>query len=241
MPVLVSFGRSVKNYLENLPTVLGFGLLLFFVFFFMQFSNFFVSSGSVFVFYSLPDSSPVSLGFVALSVGVFLFFYSVFVTLMVFAVRNNLSRVKLQYYLAEKIQKFAFKYFVFLFLLSLFSFLLASAFSAIGIPLGIAFFLLFFVYSALMFVPQVIVVDESSLVDSLKNNLEFASKNFSSVAFVVIIGIALVFALSLIEFVFDYLFFVGNIFSFILAFFFLIPFIETLKTEIYMKKFTLIS
>ena len=232
--------RALRGHFENLSTVLGFGLLLFFVFFFLQFSNFFASSGSVFVFYNFPDTSFFSFAMLVLSVSVFLFFYSIFACLMVFAVRNSLSRVKVQYYLAEKIRKFAFKFFIFSFALSLLSFLLVFVSNFLGIPSFVPFFVLFLVFCSLQFVLQAIVIDEASIAHSVFNNFEFVSKNFDGLLLVAFFGVVLVIAVALVEFVFDYVFFAGNIFSFLLTFFFVIPFIESLKTEIYMKKFTII-
>lgn len=231
---------AFRHYLQNFSTVLGFGLLLVFVFLFAQFSGVFISSGSVFVSYSVFGGNLFFLLAMFLSVLVFLFFYSVFVCLMVFAVRNHLSKVKLNYYLTQKIRKFAVKYFVFSVVFSVVAFLLVLLSNIFNLPGFLVFFVLFAGFSFLSFVPQSVVVDENSIFGSIVNNFEFISKNFSGFVFILLVGMFLVFLLVLAEFLFATLLFAGNIFSLLLALFFVVPFMEVLKTHFYMKKFSLI-
>jgi len=240
MDYILTLKAAFKNYLANFSTVLGFGLLLVFVFLFLQFSNTFISSGSIFVYYNLQQATLISTVLLLFSGIIFLFFYSIFVSLMIFAIRNHLSQVKLHYYLTQKIRKFAVKHFIFSVLLTLFAYLFVFLGNYLNIPTIAIFFVLFLVFSSVIFVPQSLVVDEGSIKASIINNFEFISKNFASFALVLISGIILMIFLVLIEFAVDNFLFIGNILSLLLMFFFLIPFMEALKTQIYLKKFALI-
>lgn len=233
--------KSLKYYFENFSSVQGFGLLLVFVLFFMNFSSIFFSTGSVFFDYSFLQKPSIDLLLLFAGMLVFFFFYSLFVVLIVFSVRNHLSRVKTHYYLTEKIRLFALKYFVFLCLSAFFSFL---AWFFFGIFLGvkilafIAMFALFFVF---LFLPQAIVVDEQSLFSSIQNTIDFFSKNMPSNALVFFTTLVFFYAAVLSEFILNYFFMPGEFFSLLFLTVFVVPFIEILKTVYYMQKFGLVK
>ncbi len=235
------FRNSVRYYLENISSVLGFALLLIFVIFFLNFSGVFVSSGSVFFDYSaIEDIGPDFLLFLA-GLLVFLFFYSMFVILMVFSVRNYLSQVKLHYYLADKIRKFALKYFVFLVAMTVLSFLVSYFFSFIVFSKILGFVALAILFSLFLFLPQSIVIDEESLYSSIQNNIEFSMKNLQTVALVFVAGLLLFYAVVLLEFALNSFFIPGEFLSLLLTVLFIVPFIEAVKTAYYMQKFGLVK
>jgi hypothetical protein len=160
---------------------------------------------------------------------------------MVFGVRRELSAVRLHYYLTEQFSKFSLKYFIFL----LFFSAAVTAFSAFfflhSAPMLTVNFMVFLFSLAFVFVAQAIVVDEASLFTSIKLNFEYIYRNFDSFLYVAAVGVVLTFSLVLLEYILDYFFMAGWFITVLISLLFLIPFLETLKTQLYMNKFDLIK
>ena len=106
---------ALREYQENFRVALSFGLLLVFVpvllLEFFQSQNIFFSSGSFFAEFAL--TSPTVMIPEIILVVFFYVLYSLFVSLMVFGVRKNLSKVRVEYYLSEMMKKFSTKIFIF--------------------------------------------------------------------------------------------------------------------------------
>jgi len=232
---------SLKSYIENFSTALSFALLFVFVLPILWFSGSFMSSGTIFLdygFIKLPFFDAILL--LGLSIA-FLFFYSILICLMVFAVRRDMNKVRLNYYLAEKIHKFGLKYFYFVAIFTIVSVIIVPFLISYGIPtfainifIGV-FSLLFF------FLPQTLVVDEESLRSSILSNWEFMLKNPKDVLTVFLFGFFAVLIIQLFEFAVDYFFLIGNYFSLFIALVFLVPFLEVMKTRIYMNRFAIVK
>jgi len=230
---------ALRDYSENLKMNLLFGILLIFSFFAL-FENIFVSSGTIFIEYSV-FSGDFSVLFIELiAVLVFLVFYSLFVSFLIFNVRNKLNKVRMHYYLSEKLHKFSFALALFFILYFLFFYLVYSLLLFIEAPLLLVVFILFLISVLLLFVPQSIVIDEGRIFHSIENSAEFLLKNPLTVLKVIVMSTVFLFVVSLIEFVFDFVFLIGNYVSLLLVLFFVVPFIEIVKTRLYMKKFGLV-
>lgn len=220
--------------------MLGFGLLLVFVLFFLSMQGVFISSGSIFFTYAVPAATYLeSLVFGAVFLG-FLFAYSVFTITVVFAVRSQLSHVKLHYYFSDKIRRFAVKYFVFLALFSLASFCLSVLLGFAGLKV-LGFLLSAAVVFFLMFLPQAIVVDEESMSSSLQNALEFSLKHKKTTFLVFLSSLLAVFVLLALEFALNLFLLPGEFLSLLLVSLFLVPFIEVVKTIYYLEKMGLVK
>ncbi len=231
------FRQSLGSYARSLTTALGFVLLLIFVLPFFWISNTIVSSGTVLIDYGfLRQPLPYWLALLGLSL-VFLFSYSVLVSLMVFAVRNDLSSVKVRLYLKEKIDKFALKYFVFLAAFTIIAAIAASLLVDAGVPMPVVNLALLLLSTSFLFLPQAIVIDEESLFSSILTNWEYILKNPGSFLVVIAFGAVSILGLQVIEFALDYFLFAGNFVSLLVALVFLVPYTEALKTYIYMNRF----
>ena len=201
----------------------------------------FVSSGSIFANHDFINA-PTLASLVTIVVAViFMFFYSILVSLMIFAVRNDLSRVKLNYYLTEKIRKFALKVFYFYVALALAMILLNAFLVGIGIPTIFIAGLMLIITLLLMFVPQSIVIDETTVYYAIANNLEFLQKKPVQLLVVAATGIIITLALVLVEFVLDSTFLIGNFLSLIIFMVAVVPFLEVMKSKLYMEKFELVK
>ncbi|MFH1544619.1 MAG: hypothetical protein ABIE23_00800 [archaeon] len=233
--------NALGDYFENIKLSLLFGVLLVFVFFFLFFSNLFISSGSIFLEYSLNE---VNIGVLALEIAViavFLVFYSAFVSLMIFNVRNKLNKVKVDYYLKDKLHRFSLKLFVFLLVYFIVLFFLSSLLVFFSLPVWIVNLLLLIVSLFFLFLPQAIVVDEDSITHCIANNLEFMGKNILPVIKIIVVSMVLIAVIALVEYALDVVALIGRYISLIILLVFVVPFIEVMKTRLYMTKFTLIG
>ena len=233
--------NALRDYFENIKLSLLFGVLLVFVFFFLFFSNLFISSGSIFLEYSLNE---VNIGVLALEIAViavFLVFYSAFVSLIIFNVRNKLNKVKVDYYLKDKLHRFSLKLFVFLLVYFIVLFFLSSLLVFFSLPVWIVNLLLLIVSLFFLFLPQAIVVDEDSITHCIANNLEFMSKNILPVIKIIVVSMVLIAVIALAEYALDVVALIGRYISLIILLVFVVPFIEVMKTRLYMTKFTLIG
>src|SRR3989338_805882 len=229
-----------REYRHNFKTGLAFLLLLVFVLPFLYLHGFFFSSGSVFADYDFAKLGVAELVVSLLALLAFLFAYSVFLTLTVFAVRKRYSAVKVHYFLSEQIHKFAFKVFAYLVIVLAAAWLLGWVWLSLGLPMAWLSVLLFLFSVALMFVPQAIVIDEQDLPTSIERGIEFEAKHKKDLATVLATGFGLTMALVGVEFVVDYYFFVGRYSALVLSLLFVMPFFEVLKSILYLRKFELV-
>lgn len=229
------------SYKKNLSTAFAFALLLVFVLPFILLSNVFISSGTILIDYGFLSELNLELVILLVFTLLFLYFYSLFVCLMVFAVRKDLSQVKINYYLDEKIHKFAFKYFRFLVIFTAIAAIVSSILIGQGIPIEIINLVLLVASVSFLFLAQTIVIDEESLRSSVISSWEFIVKDFSSFLFIVVVGLLSVFILQLLEFAIDYFLLAGNFFSLLISLVLLVPFLEVLKTRVYMHRFDIIK
>lgn len=230
---------ALKDYLENFKLNLLFGVLLIFSFIAL-FENIFVGSGSIFLEYNLASVDFLVLIVELLSIIVFLVFYSLFLSFLIFNVRNKLNQVRMHYYLKEKLHKFGFALALFFVLYFLVFYFLSSLLVFLSIPLILINAVLSVITVLLLFVPQSIVVDEGKIIHSIQNSTEFLSKNQLTVLKVIFMSVIFLLILPLIEFLFDFVFLTGNYVSLLISLFFVVPFIEIVKTRLYMKKFGLV-
>ncbi|MFH1586409.1 MAG: hypothetical protein ABID38_00970 [Candidatus Diapherotrites archaeon] len=235
------FRESLKQYVQNYKTALGFALLLVFVLFFVLSQNFFVSSGSIFADFNIIKSGAIDAVLALLAIAVFEFFYAILITLVVFAVRNNMSKVRVQYYLSEKIQKFSFKLFIFFFAFTLAALALQSFLPLVGIPIAAVNLLLLIASLLLIFFPQAVVIDESGIRSSIIASAEFLMSHLKESAQIIIAGALMLIALGIFEFALDQFFFAGNFITPLISLVFIIPFLEIVKSVIYLHKFELVK
>jgi hypothetical protein len=94
------WGEIFQHYKRNLKANISLGIMLVFVFLFTFFlPNIFLASGTLFLDYGLSQIQWWSFGLELILVLLALIFYSIFVTLIIFAVRKEMSTVKVTYYI----------------------------------------------------------------------------------------------------------------------------------------------
>lgn len=229
-----------RQYRENLKLSLSFSILLVFVFFFLRFSNMALLNGTVFFDYSFsPLSWEVALAEVLAGL-VFLAMYSILLTLLILAVRNDMSHIKVHYYLREMVQKFFVTVFMYFVLLSALFVGLVLLGPLVGIPLVWINLLLLILSLSFVFVPQSLVIDEKPIWEAVQTNWYVIGKNPLEFLLVIVISAVLVGVLPFIEGLVDAYVYVGRYITVLLMFVFIIPFLEILKTILYMNRFELV-
>ena len=231
--------NAFLHYKRNFKAAIAFALLLVFVPVFSIFESVFATAGSMFLDYNVADLQQVAIFIAALLL--FLVFYSFFMSVMVFSVRKDLSKVKLQLYLHEMIQKFTLKLFVFFLAFSLLLYAGVLVLLVLGADILVASLFVLLISLFTMFVPQSIVVDEEDVLHAVMNNLEFIEKNPKDFVKLLIVGSVLLVFSSLVGEVVDAFYLVGAYVSLLLSLVFVLPFLECMKTRMYMMKFELIK
>jgi hypothetical protein len=234
------FKEAVAHYRNNSGTAMAFALLLVFVLPFILMPKISIGSGTAALDYSLSAAEmPVVLASAAVAL-LFLLFYSILVTLIIFAVRKDMAKVRLQYYLSEKVQKFSLKIFVFYAILFAVLFAVNALALIFGIHPAASAAFSFVLLAVLLFVPQSIVIDELSISSAVSANLDFIRTNPADLGRALFAGIAFVVAAAAAEYVLDYFLFIGYLVTPALVLILAVPYIECLKSSAYMKKYELI-
>ncbi|MBU0635470.1 hypothetical protein KKE06_00400 [Candidatus Micrarchaeota archaeon] len=235
------FHKAVEAYKTNFVTVLVFLLLGLFVFVFSFFGNMFASSGTVFLEYNLVSATALQIFVQLLIAIIYLAFFSLFLVVMIFAVRQHISKVRFATYLKEKVPHFTLELFEFFLVFSAISFFVGLALVSVGVPAVIGVLVLFLFACVLFFVPQSIVIDEVSWVKGVQQATHFFSTHFKVSAGILIIGFILIGIIPFIELFFDEFAFIGRFVSIIIVLVIFLPFIEILKTVAYLHKFELVK
>ncbi len=233
--------KSLQIFISNLPVSLAFGILLVFVALFLQFSNIAISSGSLFLDYGFLKAEPIIILGELLLIALFLAVYSTLVTAIVFSARKDLGGVRFQYYLKEMLEKFALQLFVFYVLFTIILAVLAAVLLGAGVGVNIVNFILFIAAIAFIFVPQTIVVDEKKAGQSIQYTLYFVKDNPISFLYVVLVSAVLLALIPIVELAFDQFTFASGFISLLLLAFFVLPFLEIVKTHVYMTKYGLVK
>ena len=234
--------QTIQLYLANSKIAIIFGILLVFVALFTPFQNVFLSSGSIFFSYSLSNLSAGPLLIELMFAIIFLTLYALFVTLVVFSVRSEMSSIKLHYYVQEALRKFAWKLAVF-YLVSIIGLALIGTIlvQTFGISIFIVNAILLILSLLFLFGPQSIVVDEDTILESFQNSVEFILKRPHAAVLTLLLSLALVIVVQFIELYFDQFQFIGGYISIALLLLFVVPFIEVFKTQVYMQKYDLVA
>ncbi|MFH0970226.1 MAG: hypothetical protein V1776_02075 [Candidatus Diapherotrites archaeon] len=228
------------QYRENLKLSLSFAILLVFVFFFLRFGNIALFNGTMFFDYSF---SPISWEVMVaqfLAGLVFISMYSILLTLLLLAVRNDLSHIKVRYYLREMVQKFFVKMVSYFIILSILFVGLVLIGLGLNVPIIWLNLLLLLISLSLVFVPQSLVIDEKPIWESIQTNWYVIRAHPSDFLLVIVLGTVLIGLLPLVEAFIDSFIYVGRYITVLLMFGFVIPFLEILKSILYMNRFELV-
>jgi hypothetical protein len=229
--------RAVEEYFSNFKVMLSFGVMFLFLALFALFDQFFFGSGSV--FFSLNSNLIGGIVGIVISL-VFLYFFSFFVSLTVYAAHRDVQHISFDSYWNDLFKDAAIKIFFFYLILAV----LFYAISSVGFVYGFAFWALvlnMLIGLIVLFVPQSIVLDQTSVLEAIGRSIEFWSNNFLvSLAIFAIATVAL-FVITLIELVLQMFNLPGVAVSFFLVLVVLVPFFEQTKSYAYLMNNALLK
>lgn len=232
MDIAVAF----KKYVKNIKLVFATSLLFIFTMFLVN-PLFSLSGGSINLTYELLNQDPLIIILTLIAFIAIIFAYTLFQTIIVFKMgreydfdNKNSREIKRPFI---ELLKFNISFFLLLFiaLCILFDF---------GIINNIFVNIILFVITLLFwFIPQIIVIEKQSAEYSIVLNINYIKKK--PVYFVYLF--VTVFILTLLTYIIDVIFgvFAGPIIATVFFVMFVIPFIEILKTEVYLGKYDLLK
>jgi hypothetical protein len=94
---------------------------------------------------------------------------------------------------------------------------------------------------ALLFVPQAVVVDEEGLIHAILNNFEFMVRRPAAYLSGVLLGTVLLAVLQLVDAGLAHAFEGGHLVGLLVTILFVVPFLEIVKTYLYMGKFGVLA
>jgi len=233
----MDIGLSFKKYVENYRIVFITTVLFVFVLFIIN-PVFSLFGGSLNLSYNLFTAYPDDIVSSLLAVLIMLFIYSVLQTMIIFKVGNTycISRelefkdIKKPFY---RILSFNWIYFLVLYFLSLVLYKL-NLFNNIITQL-----ILFIVTVFLWFVPQIVVMENQGVLNSIYISITYWKNNWFHLITLLVASFALVFIAMVLDAIFVGI--TGTIISVIFMVLFVIPYIEIIKTEIYLNKYKLLK
>jgi len=232
MDIAIAF----KKYLQNIKISFATSLLLIFTLFLVN-PLFSISGGSLNLTYNLLDQDPLIIILTVVAFIVIIFAYTLLQTIIVYKVEreydfeNKYSKEIKGPFI--ELLKFNISFYLLLYIAVCFLFdfgLLNNIFINIGLLIITILF---------WFIPQIIVMEKQSAEYALILNLNYIKKNWVYFIYLFVT----VFILILITYIIDILFgaFAGPIIATIFFVVFVIPFIEILKTEVYLDKYDLLK
>lgn len=227
---------AFKKYVRNIKLVFATSLLFIFMLFLVN-PLFSLSGGSINLSYELLNQDPLFLILTLAAFIAIIFAYTLLQTILVYKMGreydfdNKNSREIRKPFI--ELLKFNISFYLLLFiaLCILFDF---------GLVNNLLVNIILFVITILFwFIPQIIVIEKQSAEYSVVLNMNFIKKK--PVYFVYLF--VTVFILTLLTYIIDIIFgvFTGPIISTVFFVMFVIPFIEILKTEVYLGKYDLLK
>jgi len=234
---------SYRLYKENFKVALLFSVLIIFAAFLSYFFNMTFSSAAVFWNYSLLSEPLLIIGEI-ITLLLFLFTYSFLLCLLVLLVERELGYSRFEFTFYNLMDHFVKRVFWFFILYTLLLAVIGYTVVLFSVDISIATLLIFLISLAVLFVPQALITEKRGYSQALEDSIKFTAQNPQLTLLVLVVGSFIVAILLFLEYLIDILtpgIFAGRVFSFLILSFFLVPFIEILKTYAYMLKFNLIQ
>ncbi len=232
----MDISNAFKKYKSNIKLVMSTSLLLIFTLFLVN-PLFSLAGGSLNVTYDLLNQNPLIILLTIVAFLAIVFAYTLVQTLVVYRVQQEYGFDKRNSFEIKRpfleLLKFNASFFLLLYigLCFLFDF---------GLLNNVLVNICLLILTALFwFIPQIIIMEKQSAEYALIINLNYIKKNW---VYFVYLFVA-VFILTLVTYIIDALFgvFTGPIIATVLFVVFVIPFIEILKTEVYLDKYNLLK
>ncbi len=228
---------SFKKYLENTKLAFAYSILFIFLLFIID-PLISVFGGTLNLSYNISNAPFVNMVVVLFTTFILMFIYSLIQSVLIYKIGKdyNISetvpfkKIKNVFY---KLLKFNFAFFLLVFLIS-------TIFYDFNILNNIIVQLIFLVISvSLWFVPQIMVLENESISKSILLSIKYFKRNWFHFITLFLAALILIVVSNLIDVLVPGA--TGIVLSTAFFVIFVIPFIEILKTEIYLNKYNLLK
>jgi hypothetical protein len=216
-------------YLKYFYIVIGLGLALLILMNTFALESFDILSGNL-AYIKFTSFFNISAFITALLFG--LIVQAFFVTLLIYVIKRDLLDQNKRIYLLELVKKFMWQLFFFNVVINLICFFIFMIFAK-TIVWYIGILLILLIYLASFFVNQSIIIDEQGIPKAIEFSVRYMKKNITKTIFLLVVGLVIYFIIFLLSIYFSFGYFIGII----LFNLFLYPFIEILKSVLYLTKF----
>jgi hypothetical protein len=227
---------AFKKYFLNIKFVLLTSILFIFTLFAIN-PLFKITGGSLDVTYNLLLENPISIFITLLAITTFTLIFSLLQTIIIYRVEDSYAFEKYSFSEIKNSFKELFQFNIIYYLLII---LLSSFLYEYKLLDNIFINFILFVISLLFwFIPQIIILEKEKAAHALIINYNYIKRNYLYLIYLFISC----FILIIITYILDIIFgvFGGTIISTVFFVLFVIPFIEILKTEIYLDKYNLLK
>ncbi|MEK6972837.1 MAG: hypothetical protein AABW72_02250 [archaeon] len=233
---------SYRLYKENFKVALLFSVLIIFAAFLPYFFNMTFSSAAIFWNYFIISDPFILIGEL-ITILLFLFAYSFLLCLLVLLVERELGYFNFEFSFYNLIDAFVKRVFMFFVAYTLLIAIIGYAAVSFSLDMTLATIFIFIISLAVLFVPQALIIEKRKYAHALEDSIKFTLRNPKFTLLILVVGSLVLALILLIEYLIDLAtpeMFLGRFFSFLFISFFLVPFMEILKTYSYMLKFNLI-
>jgi len=233
MDVAITF----RKYLENYKVILSLSVLFLFLLFLIN-PIFSVFGGNLNISYNILDQAPGDIILTIISCLVIIFVYSLIQTVLIYRIGSDYKisdRVQARDIKAHFVKLTKFNWIFFLLVYGV-SVVLYSLFLLNNIFISL---ILLVITLLLWFVPQVIIMEKESIGASIVISAKYWKRNWFFMISLFVAAFLLMFLTYVIEIAFGNI--VGPIVSIFVFVIFIIPYIEILKTEVYLNKYRLLK
>jgi len=233
----MDFVLSFKKYVENYKLAFSYSILFIFLLFVID-PLISIFGGTLNISYNIVNNTLQGTIILLFTTFILFFFYSLIQTVLIYKIGKDynfsatvpFNKIKNSFY---KLLKFNFSTFLLLFLIS-------SIFYDLGILNNfIVQFILLVITVGIWFVPQIMILENEQIPKSILLSIKYFQRNWFHFITLFISSFILIIITSIIDVLIKGS--AGIIISTGFLVIFVIPFIEILKTEIYLNKYNLLK
>jgi hypothetical protein len=239
--MLKAISKANEIYFSTLNLTVYFSVFILFSLILLPLVSSYVNAGGAFLrFTSLyRDVNPATaLVFVLVSF-ISLFSLSFFISAIISVVklRETLDHVKFTKAVST-FTRYVVKVFMFFVMMSALSIAVGVLLSVAGAPVIITQLALFIVWIPFVFTPQVLIIEDFDIADSMRDAWKFARKTPQALVLYVLLGFIFTLALVLIEtYLGQYFVWEHKIASIVLLSLFVVPYLQMFATELYIRRY----
>lgn len=230
---------AFDSYKKNAKIVGLFALLLLFAAPMAALASSYFSSGGQFIRFS---NIGFELSLIDLA-GTMVFFllstlvFSIALTLLIAVVKSQFAVTQISSAIVEEIDSNYPQVFLFFVAFSVFSLLIGSVFTKAEIPYYISSIVTFLVWMPFVFTPQAIIVGDMNIIAAMADSAKFVKRKADLALLWLAVGFVLVGLVAVFEALLYNIVFFMPVVSLVVVTVFVLPFLEVLKTEIYLSKY----